>query len=98
MEHINKLVSHSDIFKLHYQDNIYIFCHFIFLLLKLEYKIKEENINDELNRMFNEEPDNHIFSFFTSGGGAVTISVLGLFSLGTAKEPIVVSHPLVSIL
>jgi hypothetical protein len=27
---------------------------------------KEENINDELNKMFNENPDNKIFAFFTS--------------------------------
>jgi len=61
MEHIHSLVSHSDIFKLHYKDHIYIFCHSIFLFLKIEKKYKEE----DLNRMFQEEPNNKIFSFFT---------------------------------
>ena len=71
MENIHRLVSHSDIFKLHYKDDIYIFCHSIFLFLKIEYKYKEEKINEELNRMFQEEPNNKIFSFFTQ-----TISIL----------------------
>ena len=65
MEIINQLTSHSDIFKLHYKKSVYVFCQSLFVFFEIEHKIKKENIEKEIKKEYDSDPNNRIFSFFT---------------------------------
>jgi hypothetical protein len=65
MEIINQLTNHSDIFKLHYKNTVYVFCQSLFVFFEIENKIKKENIEKELKKVYDSDPDNRLFSFFT---------------------------------
>ena len=65
MEIINQLTNHSDIFKLHYKNIIYVFCHSLFVFFEIENNVKKENVEKELNKLYTSDPNNIIFSFFT---------------------------------
>ena len=64
MDIINQLTNHSDIFKLHYKDSIYVFCHSLFVFFEIENKINIEDVEKELNSLYSNDPNNIIFSFF----------------------------------